>query len=75
VFGHGERRHLQPRGLVEEFVDAAGTVEQRKFGVTVKMNEMLISHGLLGACLADLSTGTHCAKVEAQLRRRNYTLL
>jgi hypothetical protein len=44
VLGHGERRHLQLRGLVEQLVDAAGTVEQGELGVTMKVNEVLISH-------------------------------
>jgi hypothetical protein len=44
VLGHGERRHLQLRGLVEQLVDAAGTVEQGELGVTMKVNEVLVSH-------------------------------
>ncbi len=34
------RRHLQPDGLVEQFVDPARAVEQRVFGVEVEVNEL-----------------------------------
>ena len=44
VLGHRQRRHLQPRSLIEQLVDAARAVEQRKLGVTMKVNEVLISH-------------------------------
>jgi hypothetical protein len=44
VLGDGERGHLQPRGLVEQLVDAARAVEQRKLGVTMKVNEIVLSH-------------------------------
>ncbi len=48
VFGHGQRRHLQARGLVEQLVDATRAVEQGKLSVTMKVNEVVISHGILG---------------------------
>ena len=44
VFGHRQCGHLQARRLVEQLVDAARTVEQGKLGVTMKVNEVLISH-------------------------------
>ena len=44
VLGHRERRHFQPGGLIEQLVDAARPIEQRKLGVQVKVNEVLISH-------------------------------
>jgi hypothetical protein len=33
VLGNGKRRHLEPGRLIEQFVDTAGTVEQRKLSV------------------------------------------
>ena len=44
VLGDGQRRHLQPGRLVQQFVDPARAVEQRKLGVKMKVNEVLISH-------------------------------
>ena len=44
VLGHRQRRHLQPGGLIEQLVDAAGAIEQRVLGVQMKMNESLIGH-------------------------------
>jgi hypothetical protein len=44
VLGNGQRRHLESGGLVEQLIDAARTVEQRELGVTMKVNEVLISH-------------------------------
>jgi outer membrane protein assembly factor BamB len=44
VLGHRKSRHLQPGGLVQELINAARAVEQRKLGVTMKMNEVLIRH-------------------------------
>jgi hypothetical protein len=44
VFGHRQRGHLEPGGLVEQFVDAARPIEQRELGVTMKVNEVLVSH-------------------------------
>ena len=40
VLGHRQRRHLQRGGLVEQFVDAAGAVEQRELGVEMEMDEL-----------------------------------
>ena len=48
VLGHRQRRHLQPRRLVEQLVDAARAIEQGKLGVTMKVNEVLISHWIWG---------------------------
>ena len=56
VFGHRQCRHLQARRLVEQLVDAARAVEQGKLGVTMKVNEVLISHWIWGACLAEART-------------------
>ena len=44
VLGDRNRRHLQLDRLIEQLVDAAGAVEQRKLGVQVKMNEF--SHAI-----------------------------
>jgi outer membrane protein assembly factor BamB len=44
VLGHRQRRHVEPCGLIQQLVDAAGTIEQRILGVQMKMNEFLISH-------------------------------
>ena len=44
VLGDRQRRHLQPCSLIEQLVDTARAVEQRKLGVTMKVNEVLISH-------------------------------
>ncbi len=44
VLGHRQRRHLEPGSLVEQLIDAARAVEQRELGVTMKVNEVLISH-------------------------------
>ncbi len=48
MFGHCQCRHLQARSLVEELVDTAGTIQQGKLGVTMKVNEVLISHWIWG---------------------------
>jgi hypothetical protein len=39
VLGDRNRRHLQLRRLVEQFVDPARTVEQRELGVKMKVDE------------------------------------
>jgi outer membrane protein assembly factor BamB len=44
VLGDRQRGHFEPGSLIEQFVDAARTVEQRELGVTMKVNEVLISH-------------------------------
>src|SRR5688572_28200504 len=44
MLGDGQCRHLQPGRLVEELVDPAGAIEERKLGVKMKVNEVLISH-------------------------------
>jgi hypothetical protein len=44
VLGDGNRRHLQPDGLIQQFVDAARAVEQRIFSVKMKVDEF--RHGL-----------------------------
>jgi outer membrane protein assembly factor BamB len=46
MLGYGQRRHFQPGRLVEQLVDSACSVEQRKLGVKMKVNEVLISHGI-----------------------------
>ena len=40
VLGDRDRRHLQPRGLIEQLVDPARPIEQRKLSVEMKMNEL-----------------------------------
>ncbi len=47
VLGHGEGRHLQLHRLIEHFIDPARAVEQRVFGVQVKMNEVHYSHSIV----------------------------
>jgi hypothetical protein len=44
VFGDRQCRHLEPGGLIEQLVDAAGPIEQGELGVTMEVNEVLISH-------------------------------
>jgi hypothetical protein len=44
VFGDRNRGHVQSGRLIQEFVDAAGTVQKGKLGMKMKMNEILISH-------------------------------
>ncbi len=39
VLGDGHRGHLQLDGLVEQFLDPAGPIEQRKLGVQVEVDE------------------------------------
>ena len=56
VLGDRQRRHLEAGRLVEQLVDAARAVEQGKLGVTMKMNEVLVSHWIWGACLAEGGT-------------------
>ena len=49
VLGHRNRRHLQLHRLIEQFVDSARAVEQRKLGVQMEMDEfrhhLIISRG------------------------------
>jgi hypothetical protein len=40
VFRHRQRRHVQPRRLVEQLVDSACAVEQRVLGVEVEVDEV-----------------------------------
>ena len=40
VLGHGDGRHLQLDGLIQQLVDAARAVQQRELGVQVQMNEI-----------------------------------
>jgi hypothetical protein len=40
VFGDGDRRHLERDCLIEQLVDPARAVEQRKFGVEMKVDEL-----------------------------------
>jgi hypothetical protein len=47
VLGHCQCRHLEPRGLVEQLVYPAGAIEQGKLGVTMKVNEVWLSHWIL----------------------------
>src|SRR5690348_11939417 len=59
MLGHRQRRHIELRRLIEQFVDAAGAVEQRILGVQMEMNE--IGHG--SACVLLYSTPTRWWKV------------
>ena len=63
VLGDRQRRHIQPCSLIEQLVDAARAVEQRKLGVTMKVNEVLISHWVW-----DLSRRPASAKATAVRR-------
>ena len=64
VLGDRQRRHLEPGCLVEQLVDAARAVEQRELGVTMKVNEVLISHWI-----------GKCNLVRAKAKGVGYTLL
>jgi outer membrane protein assembly factor BamB len=44
VLGDRQGGHLEPGGLIEQLVDTARTIEQRELGVTMKVNEILISN-------------------------------
>ena len=44
VVGHGDRRHLQPRGLLEQGLQLGGAVQHRVLGVDVQMGER-VGHG------------------------------
>ena len=44
MLGDRQCRHLQPGRLVEQLVDPTCAVEEGKFGVKMKVNEVLISH-------------------------------
>ena len=58
VLGDRQRRHLQLDRLVEQFVDAAGAVEQRELGVQVKVDEL--GHDAIPALsLALVHVGAH----------------
>jgi hypothetical protein len=39
VLGDGKRRHFELLRLIEQLVDAAGTVQQRELCVEVEVNE------------------------------------
>ena len=46
VISHGERRKAKLLGTGHELIDLAGGIEKTEFGVTVKMDEVAVAHGL-----------------------------
>ena len=40
VFRYRDCRHLQPNRLIQQFIDSAGAVEERVFGMEVKVGEI-----------------------------------
>src|SRR5689334_9119711 len=57
VLCHGKRRHLELDGFVQELVDAACAVEERKLGVQVKVNELVhpYSHSIVDGGFDEMS--------------------
>ena len=55
VLGDRERRHVELDRFVQQLVDAAGAVEERKLGVQVQVNEVRHSHSIVEGGFEEMS--------------------
>src|SRR4029079_17718808 len=58
VLGDGNAGHAVTLHLLQQLVDAAGTVEQRKLGVQVKVDEVGHSHSIVLGGFEEMSYTT-----------------
>ena len=59
MFGDRQGRHLQPGRLIEQLVNPARAVKERKLGVKMKVNEVLVSHGIGKPAVANATAMSH----------------